>query len=318
MRIVVTGANGFLGSWICRILRETCQVFPFVRPGSNIDRLIGQSSQGITFCRDEDFNNTVRNVSPEVIVLCDWWGVSNHHRNDNRQFENVKRLRNRLEALGRIENVIGVGSQAEVGPVEKPINEEIFDSPTTIYGEAKVQARNLLNTYLKGNSRFVWARIFSTYGPLDWDGWFIPSLIRSMIDGKSIPLTKGEQEWSFLHSYDLAKAFETIVFDARISGVVNIGNSQTVNIYEVAYLVAAIFGRSDLIRLGDLPYRPDQVMRLFPLTTKLTNSGWNPKVNLNEGLSHLTKWMSGEADPFLNLNNGKSIRFGLPNYAPMK
>lgn len=317
MRIVVTGANGFLGSWICRILSQYHEVYPFVRHESRIYKLMGGSFREIIYFSEESFDLSVKKVSPDVVVLCDWWGVLNKDRNNYRQFMNVERMRNRIPTLRKVETIIGIGSQAEVGATDKLITEDIMDSPTTKYGKAKVEVRKLLETKLVGDTRFIWGRIFSTYGPLDWDGWFIPSLIRAMLDERPISVTKGEQEWSYLHSYDLAKAIDNIVVDTGIKGIVNIGNPQTVRISSVAQLIVEKFGRPDLIKLGDLPYRRDQVMNLSPLTSKLNQSGWIPQIDLLAGISHLADWMRGENNPIL-VSNNKSFNFKLPDYDSLK
>ncbi|NDE07866.1 MAG: NAD-dependent epimerase/dehydratase family protein, partial [Chloroflexi bacterium] len=59
--------------------------------------------------------------------------------------------------------------------------------------------------------RFVWMRIFSIYGPLDTGAWLIPNIVDSLVSDKRIALTKGEQQWSYLHAYDLALGFQKVI-----------------------------------------------------------------------------------------------------------
>lgn len=318
MRVVVTGANGFLGSWVSRILSENQQVIGFVRPNANMKRMGGVGLNQIEEVEESKFNKAISVVSPDVVILCDWWGVDNSLRNDQKQFENVERIRNRIPSLKDVETVIGLGSQAEIGPKSNAITETEGDAPTTLYGHAKVEARKLLEANLSVGTRLIWSRIFSTYGPLDSDHWMIPSTISKLLNGQRVPLTKGEQEWSFLHSYDLGRAFHQMVEVKAISGIVNVGNPDTIPISEVAQFIGKYLKLESFLDFGVVPYRNDQVMKLDPITKKLCDAGWSPEVNLEDGISHLIDWMSGTNPSQLRLKNGKGISFRLPSYLSRK
>ena len=318
MRVVVSGANGFLGSWICRVLSETHQVFGFVYPKSDASRLDGIDQINIKKIEESNFNRAISAISPDVVILCDWWGVGNSFRNDHRQFENVERIRKRITSLKYVETVIGLGSQAELGPKPNEIDEIEDDSPTTLYGRAKVETRQLLEANLSPDVRFIWARIFSTYGPLDSDYWMIPSTIFKLLNKQRVPLTKGEQEWSFLHSYDVGRAFDKMVAISVISGIVNVGNSNTVTLSYVANFIGKYLKLESLLDFGVIPYRDDQVMKLSPITKKLCDVGWSPEVKLEDGIAHLIDWMNDINLRQLRLKNGKSLSLRLPSYLSRK
>ena len=90
---------------------------------------------------------------------------------------------------------------------------------TPVYGVLPYELINPLFTDYSKKTRFVWMRIFSTYGPLDTGAWLIPQTVDSLSLGKSMDLTKGEQEWSYLHAYDLARAFGAVVDNPAVAGV---------------------------------------------------------------------------------------------------
>ena len=314
MKVIVTGANGFLGSWVCRILQRDHNIIGLMRSGANENNLFG--IQGIQEKRIEelDFNKVVAETSPDVVILCDWWGVGNKFRNDLRQFTNVQRIRDRITSLKHVPTVIGIGSQAELGSEQNIAREVEIDSPTTKYGQAKVEARKVLESELDSNVRLIWGRVFSTYGPLDSESWFIPGTIRKLLNNESVALTKGEQEWSFLHSYDLGLALKAIIENQNVEGIVNIGNPNTQSIYEVAQFIGDALKRRELLKFGQIPYREDQVMRLSPQTLKLSRIGWSPKIELETGISHLINWMSEENPVKLKTIDGYTIDLSLPSY----
>lgn len=317
MRIAVSGANGFIGSWICRILGTTNEVFGLVRPYANIKRLEGIPGLKVHKVTDSDFNSFILNQRIEMAILCDWWGVENQHRNDERQFENLIRYQNRISSLREIGNVLVLGSQAELGPQQEPITEECNASPLTKYGHAKSEVLDYLGSNLGPDIRFVWGRVFSSYGPLDSNTWFIPSTILKLLKGEKAQLTKGVQEWSFLHAYDLGCAIEAIVLNPNISGVVNIGNPNTVRIRDVAKMIEGMVGKKGLLDFGVLPYRDDQVMKMIPITKKLNDAGWSPNIRIEDGISHLIDWMLGKKQSNLITSEGSHLSLDLPSFQSM-
>lgn len=313
MKIVVSGASGFIGSWICRVLARSHEVIALVRPESNLYRLEGITPLVISQIPSENWGQFLDRSDAEVWISVDWHGVSNKDRNSESQFENVKRLQELCAQVSNIPTVIGTGSQAELGPINDIIFESQGDAPTTLYGEAKVSTRNIMQShFVESETRFVWARIFSTYGALDSNDWLIPSTIDTLLQGKRMPLTQGEQEWSYLHAYDLARAFQVLTENKSISGIVNVGNPETVRIYDVAAFIGDALERPDLLGFGDVPYRVDQVMKLAPACEKLTAAGWAPEIELSNGITHLINWMSFRSDMSLLRKSGSAIELHLP------
>lgn len=314
MKILITGASGFLGSWFCRVLSEKHEVTALVRTKSDLSRIVDIKNLNIEILEEEKWTKFITENNFEVFVFNDWWGVGNKFRNDDRQFENVDRFKKMISAASKPNTklVIGVGSQAELGPVSGTISENQTDNPSTKYGLAKVEARKaLLEGACDYNIRTAWLRIFSTYGPLDSSGWLITDTISNLLSNQIMELTWGEQDWSYLHSYDLAKALETVIETDSINGIVNAGNPNTNKISQVANLIAEKLKKKNFIKLGALPYREDQVMELKPNCEKLTAAGWRPMVSLNSGISNLIDWFSQTDSPLL-LDNGTKIDLNLP------
>lgn len=313
MKIVVSGATGFLGSWICRVLANRFDVVALVRPNSNIYRLEGISPIVISKVAETHWGSFLESSNAHAWLSLDWHGVSNVDRNEEFQKNNVDRLDSLCSKVKSIPIIVGTGSQAELGPINDLISEELPDAPTTKYGEAKVSARKVMKSHAEAfGSKFVWARIFSTYGALDSNDWLIPATIDSLIKGQRMPLTRGDQEWSYLHAYDLARAFEAIITETDLHGIVNVGNPETVQIRKVAQLIGRKLGREDLLGFGEVEYRPDQVMKLAPRCESLIKHGWEPRIALEDGISHLIKWMSRQPNEPLRCKNGESLNLHLP------
>ncbi len=315
MRVVVTGSSGFLGSWIARVLAAHHEVTALVRPSSDTYRLEG--IDGLTIERREstDWPAFISTEKPDALILADWWGVGNHDRNDARQFDNIARME-RLAVAARdagVGLVVGVGSQAELGPVSNRITEDLPDKPTTEYGKAKVAARIAAQQVLEGSAtRFAWLRIFSTYGPSDTDTWLIPQLIDTLTKGEVMALTKGEQEWSYLHAFDLARAFEAVIENKSLSGVINVGNPKTIILKDAIHIIANKLNANHLLGFGKMDYRPDQVMKLEPACESLTAIGWMPVVSFENGIAQTIQWRHREFVEPLHCEDGREVVFNLP------
>jgi len=315
MKVAVTGGSGFLGSWICRLLARDHSVAALLRDNSSSYRLSNIENLELFRLNPELWPDQISQLRPDALIFSDWWGVGNKDRNDPRQFDNVARIGALVDAAksAGVKVVIGVGSQAELGPVGHEIYETQLDSPTTKYGRAKVQTRELaIDTLWGSETRFAWLRAFSTYGPLDEGNWLIPSIVDALAKGKPIDLTKGEQEWSYLHAFDLAHAFKCVMENETISGIINVGNLETMTIRDVAQKVAAYFDAQALLKFGALAYRPDQVMRLQPLCETLTKAGWHPQVEFQNGIAETINWLLRKEELPLVTDGSASEFFQLP------
>jgi dTDP-glucose 4,6-dehydratase len=171
--------------------------------------------------------------------------------------------------------------------------------PRGVYDEAKRYAEALTMAYHRqqGVDTCI-ARIFNTYGPRmrPHDGRAIPTFIRQALENK--PLTvfgDGSQTRSFCYVDDLIRG----LYGLATSGEhlpVNIGNPHEMTLLELAEAVIRVTGSKSEIVFEALPVDDPQV-RQPDITRAQQVLGWEPEVELDEGLKRLLASMVPGSTP---------------------
>jgi nucleoside-diphosphate-sugar epimerase len=304
-RAFVTGASGFIGAAVVRrLLSEGWQVAILQRNAVLGARLQGLQQQLHQIPSQGDrvsgFVQQLRQWQPTAVFHLGWAGVGSVHRNDAKlQLENVQfacELAGVCADCG-VQHFIGAGSQAEYGPKHVLITESECAAPTTLYGAAKLSACVLTQRICElAGLRHAWLRIFSTYGPGDNPDWLLPALIRQLAAGQRPGLTACEQTWDYLHVDDAAAAFAAVA-SSSASGIFNLASGIEQPLRQIIELVRDLVDPTAELGFGEVPYRPDQVMRMQVSVARLIDvADWQPRRNLVTGLGELVSAIQAPRD----------------------
>ncbi len=307
MRILITGAGGFVGAALVRqALRAGHTVTATVRPGGNTERL-AQFADAVQIVAVDLGDGAavatkLRELRPEVIVHVAWHGVGARDRLTRKEMAaNIDAACALLEAgiATGISKFVGVGSQAEYGPLGRRISEADLPEPTSLYGAAKLATLHLTRQIAgQAGVAFAWMRLFATYGPDDNPNWLIPSLIEQMLDRRRPQLTQGTQLWDYLYIDDVARAILAVATTPTATGVFNLGSDQPVAIRAVVEQIRDLVAADLPLVFGEIAFRPDQVWHMQADVTRLrAATGWAPQTTIGEGLARTVAWHHGRRGP---------------------
>ncbi|RZT05405.1 Nucleoside-diphosphate-sugar epimerase [Duganella sp. CF402] len=291
--VVITGGTGFIGAAIVReLLAAGNHVTVLVRQDSDLTRLNGLSAVTIVRYSALHSAETIAALSaakPDAFIHCAWQGVGGQDR--NAAFQVKDNLALTLDAVDLAAAIgcrqwVGLGSQAEYGNQNRRLNEDAALLPTTLYGKAKLAAGIAALALCEARGiQGAWLRVFSTYGPGDAPGWFIPFVTQEFLAGRKPTLTKCEQQWDYLYVADAARAVVAVI-DSAASGVFNLGSGSARPLVDYVEAIRSVLASDLTPEYGAVPYRPDQVMHLEADTSKLTTqTGWRPTVDLSAGIA---------------------------------
>ncbi|MCX6069127.1 MAG: SDR family oxidoreductase [Chloroflexi bacterium] len=304
MRILITGAAGFLGSHLSdRLIKEGHDVVGmdnFVTGSrENIAHLMG--NEHFTFYR-HDVSNYIF-VPGKLDAVLHFASPASPNPASPYAYFNLPIQTMKAGALGT-HNTLGVAkannarfllaSTSEIygDPTEHPQKETYagnvdITGPRAVYDEAKRFAESLTLAYHRQHgvdTRIV--RIFNTYGPrMDLeDGRALPNLLKQALLGQALTVYgDGGQTRSFCYVDDLVDGIIRLLYSDEHMPV-NIGNPVEMTILQFAQKINQLTNNMAELSYVDARSARDPQRRRPDITRAQTILGWEPKVNLEEGL----------------------------------
>jgi UDP-glucuronate decarboxylase len=303
-RILVTGGAGFLGSHLCeRLVADghdvVCVDNFFTSQKSNVTHLLGEKN--FELLRHDIIHPLWLEVDEIYNLACP--ASPGHY-----QYNPIKTLK--TSVLGAI-NVLGMAKRCRAKVLQASTSEVYGDpevhpqpesyrgsvntiGPRACYDEGKRAAETLFMDYHRANGvnvRIV--RIFNTYGPRmhPFDGRVVSTFIRQALAGEPITIFgSGQQTRSFCYRDDLVEGIIRMM-DAPddFSGPVNLGNPGEFTIRQLAEKTLALTGSKS--KLVEKPLPVDDPERRRPdITLAKARLGWEPTIELEEGLTRTIEW----------------------------
>lgn len=312
IRVLVTGADGFIGSHLVEeLLYEGAKVRAFVYYNSFnswgwLDTLTKEQKSKIEIfsgdIRDPNGVKTALNEIDIVFHLAALIAIPfSYHSPDSYIDTNVKGTLNVLQAardLGTKRILVTSTSEVYGTAQYVPIDEKHPRQPQSPYSASKIGADCIAESFYRSfNLPVTIVRPFNTYGPRQSARAVIPTIITQLLSGISeIKLGDVKPTRDLLYVKDTVKAFIEISNSENLIGEdVNIATQSEISVEHLANILIKQIKPNAKIVSDDIRLRPEksEVFRLFGSNQKLTSlTTWKPKFDLENGLKHTIDWFS--------------------------
>lgn len=320
MRIVITGAAGFIGSNFVRYEIEKYPNYEFLV----IDKLT--YSGNINNIKDLLSRDNFKFVNADI---CNY-ELMLHLIKENDiivNFAAESHVDNSIIDPGIFikTNVLGTHSILEAARIKKArlfiqiSTDEVYGSlsfnsssskendlliPSSPYSASKAAAEQIcLANFKTFNQSIIITRSSNNFGPYQFPEKVIPLFITNLIQGKKVPLYgngKNVRDWIYVE--DNCWAIDTIINNGKIGEIYNIGGGNEISNMELTELIINKMGKDDSF-INYVEDRKGHDLRYSLDFSKMKSLGWKPKFNFEQALEQTIEWYKNNEQWWLPLKS---------------
>lgn len=298
MKVLITGASGFIGANLARALLDAGEeVHLLLRPGHDLWRirelLPRVAAHHATLEDGPSVERVVNAARPERVFHLATYGAYPHQR--DRAAAVATNLDGTLNlaraALGAgCEAIVSAGTSSEYGRKDHAPAEDEPVEPEGPYAETKARATLRLAELSEGAAtRIVTLRIYSAYGPWEEPTRFIPALVLEGLEGRFPPLAAPATARDFVQVDDVCQAF--LKAGSAPSGIYNVGTGVQTTLEDAVGVARRLF------EIEAEPEWASYQDRAWDTSVWVSNSsrardafGWTATIGFAEGLERTAAW----------------------------
>jgi UDP-glucose 4-epimerase len=292
MRILVTGATGFIGrSFIPVLLKQPAFNIVLLRLESESERpfpppLASLRPQfDVVYADLRNFSLTVRAIrqaQPDVVVHLAAAGPADPFLPVETALRHnvtgtINLLRACFEKTFTTRQIIVARTPGE-------------RSAMNVYAASKAAAWNFCQMYGRTQAWPIHgAMIFQAYGPYQPENTLIPSAINAALSGQDFPMTAGTQQRDWIHVADVAAGLTAMIDKSLPPGTtIELGTGQLTSVADVVQQIYALADKGGRPQIGVLPGRPgEEPVQVANVARAKELVGWETAVSLTDGLAFL-------------------------------
>jgi len=299
MRVFITGATGFIGSHLTRLLvQHGYEVYALVRPTADLWR-IADVVPSIQIVRGDlgsleglvPFLNEIR---PRGCFHLAWYpavpGKYLMARGNLEMLEAGIRLARYLTNAG-CEVLVGTGTCLEYDTEFGYLSESTPSKPQSLYAATKLALGMAMTHWATVTGlRVVWARLFQEFGPFEDERRLVPLVILSLLRNERFRPLGGRQVRDYLPVEEVAEALR-LLMESDVRGPVNVGSGMPISVLELARKIGSALGRAHLIDAEDASDEAAGPAFICAGNRYLqTQTPWRPPITLERGLTRTIEW----------------------------
>ena len=256
--VLLTGATGFVGSQILKVLLESNVLVRCVVRDGSATKLPTQTNslESLIFTKDlfneneEWWKKNLQNV--ETVIHAAWYAEHGKYLQSPKNIDCLQGTLRLAKGAARagVRRMVGIGTCAEYQTSSQKLTTETPLNPLSPYAAAKAAAFLCLSQWLPPQSvEFAWCRLFYLHGEGEDPRRLIPFLRERLASGQPVELTSGNQIRDFLDVKTVAHQIVQAALGSA-TGALNISSGIPVSVRKIAESIADEYGRRDLLRFG--------------------------------------------------------------------
>lgn len=292
-RVIVTGANGYVGSCLIKeLINKNIEVVAIDRIFTNLKFL---QSNMITLIEDslDDVKRLEESIPAnkyDAFYHLAWEGVNGSSKsNPNIQLKNSELTMN----CATVAKKIGCRKLLCAGTIAERATESLGNldkvSGGMLYGVAKYTTHLMLETYCKSiGLEFVWMQFSNIYGPKNKTGNLVSYTLGELIKGNEATFGPANQPYDFIYVEDLIEAVIRLGENNTKKNFYFIGSGEPRILHEYLFEIGREYGKEELIKIG---VRPDDGIKytfdMFDTTELIKDIGNYISKNFTEGIRYM-------------------------------
>lgn len=299
-KAIVTGANGFIGTALCKELSaQGVQVIAIVRNESaNINSIKDVEGIRIVYSDLSQFGNLASAIldrDVDVMYHLAWIGSAGPLRgNEEVQLKNVQYTCDAVRACKEM-NCKKFVFASSIMEYEIAAVMESTRTPgiNTLYSTAKIAADYMAKT-IAGDLGIEYMRVVisNIYGVGELSPRLINTSIRKMLNGEHCAFSAGEQMYDFIYITDAAKAFVALGDCGKANGTYYLGSQNPKPLKEFLIEMKDAVDPDIEIGLGEIPFDGITLSyEEFDIHAIKNDTGFVPEVSFADGIKKTTEWI---------------------------